>query len=131
MSLSNAPQFVILAHCTYTANGIRQVFLHEVPRLPPLTAYMATATVVQRGRALASMIFRSDMPLTDPQLPMLVARAAERMPVLGELLDEDRSRAMMVDPVDHRNDLPRFPAAGECREILLQAFLRHASAGAA
>ena len=122
---------VILAHCTYTAYGVRTVFMHEVPRLLPVTMNLATVTVVQRGQALAGMIFRCDLPLTDPDLPKLIAQAVETVPALSELLDEDPSRALVVDPVDHRRDLAQFPDREVCREIFLHAFLRHAAAGAA
>ena len=115
---------IILAHCTYTAHGIRAVSTHEAPRLVPVTTHLATVTVVQRGQALAGMIFRCDLPPTDPHLPKLIARAVEAIPVLSALLDEDPSRALVVDPVDHRSELPRFPDPAVCREIFLHAFLR-------
>ncbi len=122
---------IILAHCTYTAHGIRTVFTCEIPGLTPATQHLATVTVVQRGQALASMIFRCDLSLTDPDLSKLIARVVETIPALSELLDEDPSRALVVDPVDHRRDLPQFPNREMCREIFLYAFLRHAAAGAA
>ena len=129
--LSPSITAVILAHCTYKAYGVRAVSMHEVPRLPPVTMNLATVTVVQRGQALACMIFRCDLPLMDPDLPKLVGRLVETIPALGELLDEDPSRALVVDPVDYRRDLAQFPDREVCREIFLHAFLRHTAAGAA
>ncbi len=129
--LSQPATTVILAHCTYTAHGIRAFFMHEMSRLVPVTMHLATVTVVQRGQALAGMIFHCDLPLTDPDLPKLVSRLVETIPALSELLEEDHSRALVVDPVDHRRDLVQIPEREVCREIFLHAFLRHAAAGAA
>ena len=122
---------LVLAHCTYTARGVRECHVRELPRLPPVLPYLATGTVVQQGQTLAGLILCCDLPLTDPYLPALVDRMVGTVPSLQELLEDDPGRVLIVEPVDHRRGLPRVPDATLCREIFLHCFLRHAAAGAA
>ena len=131
MSLSSTIHAIVLGHCTYTAGGIREAFMHDIPWLAPRTTHLATATIVQSGQVLAGMIFRCDLPLTDPHISALVDRLIGTIPSLVTLLEDDPSRAVLVEPIHHRRDLPQFPDAATCREIFLHAFLKHAAAGAA